>query len=308
VGSTFPLNDSFPWNNDLQIEGRPPVAGEATAPVDLRLASSGYFATLGIPILKGRGFNDGDHADAPAVAVVNQRAARRFWGDRNPIGQRISLDRGENWRTVVGIVGDVKQYGLDREAADEIYRPFAQYSSAGASVLVRSDLPTAAIEKLVRDEMRAIDSTQPVHNVRTLEDARAEALAPSRLTTTLLGVFAFLALVVTAAGIAGILAFSVNQRTHEIGIRMALGAVPGDVRLMILRQAAMLVIPGLALGMAGALVLTRVLTSLLFGVEPTDPVTFIAVSLLLLGVAAVACFVPARRATEIHPMVALRSM
>jgi putative ABC transport system permease protein len=308
VGSTFPLNDSFPWNNELQIEGRPPAPGEATAPVDLRLASSGYFGTLGIPILRGRGFNDGDHPDAPAVAVVNQSAARRFWGDRNPIGQRISLDRGENWRTVVGVVGDVKQYGLDRAAADEIYRPFAQFSSPGASVLVRSELPLATVEKLVRDEMRAIDSTQPVHDVRTLEDARAESLAPSRLTTTLLGIFAVLALVITAAGIAGILAFSVSQRTHEIGIRMALGAVPGDVRFMILRQAAMLVIPGLALGMAGALVLTRVLTSLLFGVEPTDPVTFVAVSLLLLGVAAVACFVPARRATEIHPMVALRSM
>jgi putative ABC transport system permease protein len=205
-------------------------------------------------------------------------------------------------------VGDVKQYGLDSKPADEIYRPFPQYAIGGGNLLVRSDLPPATIEKLVRDSMRAIDPEQPVDGVRTLEEARAESLAPSRLTTTLLGVFAVLALVITAAGIAGILAFSVSQRTHEIGIRMALGAVPWDVRFMILRQAAMLVIPGLALGMAGALVLTRVLTSLLFGVEPTDPATFVAVSLLLLGVAAVACFVPASRATEIHPMVALRSM
>ncbi|HWM94073.1 MAG TPA: ABC transporter permease [Thermoanaerobaculia bacterium] len=308
VGTTYPLNDSVPWNNALLIEGRAPVPGEAAAPVDLRLASAEYFSTLGIPVLKGRAFNEGDHADAPPVVIVNRSLVRRFWGDRDPLGQRISLDQGENWRTVVGVVGDVKQYGLDQEVADEIYRPFAQYSSYTGNVLVRSDLPAATVEKLVRDSLRAIDPQQAVHDVRTLEDVRAESLAPSRLTTTLLAIFAVLALVITAAGIAGILAFSVSQRTHEIGIRMALGAVPGDVRFMILRQAAMLVLPGLALGMAGALVLTRVLTSLLFGVEPTDPVTFVAVSLLLLGVAAVACFVPARRATEIHPMVALRSM
>ncbi|HEY6552447.1 MAG TPA: FtsX-like permease family protein [Vicinamibacteria bacterium] len=268
----------------------------------------------------GRGTSGGRSLRTRNLLIVFQFAAsfmlligagltlRRFWGERSPLGQRISLDGGENWRTVVGMVGDVKQYGLDSKAADEIYRPFAQYAIGGGNLLVRSDLPPATIEKLVRDSMRAIDPEQPVDNVRTLEEARAESLAPSRLTTTLLGVFAILALVITAAGIAGILAFSVSQRTHEIGIRMALGAVPGDVRFMILRQAAMLVIPGLALGMAGALVLTRVLTSLLFGVEPTDPATFVAVSLLLLGVAAVACFVPARRATEIHPMVALRSM
>jgi putative ABC transport system permease protein len=308
LGSTFPLNESSPWGHDLLVEGRDPAPGETEAPVDLRIASTDYFGTLGIPVLQGRVFTDADHADALPVAVVNTSLARRFWGDRNPIGQRISIDGGEGWRTVVGVVGDVKQYGLDSQAADEIYRPFAQYSVNGGSLLVRSELPPATIEKLVRDAMRGIDPEQPIHDVRTLEDVRAESLAPSRLTTTLLGIFAVLALVITAAGIAGILAFSVSQRTHEIGIRMALGAVPGDVRLMILRQAAMLVIPGLALGMAGALVLTRVLTSLLFGVEPTDPVTFMAVSLLLLGVAAVACFIPARRATEIHPMVALRSM
>ena len=309
LGSAYPLDgESDPWTIELLVEGRAARPGEAAAPVDMRIASADYFSTLGIPVLEGRVFTEADHAKSLPVAVVNRSLARRFWGDRNPIGQRISLDNGESWRTIVGVVGDVKQYGLDSEAADEIYRPFAQYAIGGGNLLVRSDLPPATIEKLVRDSMRAIDPEQPIHGVQTLEEARAESLAPSRLTTTLLGVFAILALVITAAGIAGILAFSVSQRTHEIGIRMALGAVPGDVRFMILRQAARLVIPGLALGLMGALVLTRVLTGLLFGVEPTDPATFVAVSLLLLGVAAVACFVPARRATEIHPMVALRSM
>jgi len=309
LGSAYPLDgESDPWTIELLVEGRAPRPGEAAAPVDMRIASTDYFSTLGIPVLQGRVFTEADHAKALPVAVVNRALARRFWSDRNPIGQRISFDDGESWRTIVGVVGDVKQYGLDSKAADEIYRPFAQYAIGAGNLLVRSDLPPATIEKLVRDSMRAIDPEQPVDGVRTLEEARAESLAPSRLTTTLLGVFAVLALVITAAGIAGILAFSVSQRTHEIGIRMALGAVPGDVRFMILRQAARLVIPGLALGLMGALVLTRVLTGLLFGVEPTDPATFVAVSLLLLGVAAVACFVPARRATEIHPMVALRSM
>jgi predicted permease len=308
VGSTFPLNESQPWNNPLTIEGSPTDPGKAAPQVDLRVASTGYFETLGIPVLEGRSFTDQDAAGATEVAIVNRSLARRVWPDRNPIGQRISLDGGESWRTVVGVVGDVKQYGLDSKSADEIYRPLAQYPILGVSLLVRSDLPAEAVETTVRKILRDIDPEQPVFDTRTLQQVRAESLAPPRVTATLIGVFAVLALAITAAGIAGILAFSVGQRTHEIGIRMAMGAVPGDVLRMVLRQAALLVLPGLALGMAGALTLTRLLTGLLFGVEPTDPFTFVAVSLLLLGVAAVACLIPARRATEIHPMVALRGV
>jgi putative ABC transport system permease protein len=306
LGSTFPLNQTDPFSSELLIEGQDRDPGKPYPRVDLRLVSSDYFGTLGIPVLSGRALTERDQRDSQPVAVVNRSMARHMWGDRDPVGRRISTDRGESWRTVVGVVGDVKQYGLDQEAPDEIYRPLTQFTILQASLLVRSDLPGTAVEKLMRDAMREIDPEQPVHDVRTLEQVRAESLAPSRLTTMLLGVFAALALAISAAGIAGILAFAVGQRTHEIGIRMAMGAVPGDVLWMVLRQAALLVLPGLAIGAVGALLLTRLLTGLLFGVEPTDPLTFAGVSLLLLGVAAVACFVPARRATEIHPMVALR--
>jgi putative ABC transport system permease protein len=308
IGSTFPLNDSPPWTNTLMVEGRPTAPGKAVPRVDLRIASAGYFETLGIPVLEGRSFTDQDDLKAPDVAIVNRSLARRIWPDRDPTGQRISLDGGDNWRTVVGVVGDVKQYGLDSESADEIYRPLAQNPMVGVNLLVRSDLPTETVEATARKLLREIDSEQPVFHTRTLQQVRAESLTPSRVTATLIGVFAVLALAISAAGIAGILAFSVGQRTHEIGIRMAMGAVPWDVMRMILRQAALLVLPGLALGMVGALALTRLMTGLLFGVEPTDPFTFVAVSLLLLVVAAVACLIPARRATEIHPMVALRGV
>lgn len=306
LGSTFPLNDTNPWTNTLLVEGRPTAPGKAAPRVDLRIASAGYFETLGIPVLQGRSFTGQDAPGAPDVAIVNRSLARRVWPDRDPLGQRISLDGGESWRTIVGVVGDVKQYGLDSESADEIYRPLAQNPMIGVSLLVRSGLPVETVEATVRKILRDIDPEQPVFNTRTLRQVRAESLTPSRVTATLIGIFAVLALAISAAGIAGILAFSVGQRTHEIGIRMAMGAVPGDVLRMVLRQAALLVLPGLALGMIGALALTRLMTGLLFGVEPTDPFTFVAVSLLLLAVAAVACLIPARRATEIHPMVALR--
>ncbi len=308
IGSTFPLNESQPWNNPLTVEGSPTDPGKPAPQVDLRVASTGYFETLGIPVLEGRSFTDQDAAEATEVVIVNRSLARRVWPDRPAVNQRISLDGGKSWRTVVGVVGDVKQYGLDSKSADEIYRPLAQFPILGVSLLVRSDRSPDAVEAAVRKILRDIDPEQPVFDTRTLQQVRAESLTPPRVTATLIGVFAVLALAITAAGIAGILAFSVGQRTHEIGIRMAMGAVPGDVLRMVLRQAALLVLPGLGLGMIGALALTRLMTGLLFGVEPTDPFTFVAVSLLLLAVAAMACLIPARRATEIHPMVALRGV
>jgi predicted permease len=306
-GSTFPLNDSFPWTSALRIESRPLPEGQATPRVDMRVASPEYFQTMGIPVVAGRRFTAQDGAEAAGVAMVNKAMARRFWGAASPLGQRLSFDAGKTWRTVVGVVGDVKQYGLDRAPAEEVYRPLAQSPLLGGHVLLRTAGLPHALQAGLRDAVRAIDPEQPVYGVRTLEETRADSLAPRRLTATLLGLFALLALVITATGIAGLIAFSVSRRTHEIGIRMALGAVPGNVLWMVLQQGAALVLAGLVLGIAGALAFTRVLSNLLFEVQPTDPLTFLAVIATLLAVAAVACLLPARRATAIQPMVALRS-
>jgi len=306
-GSTFPLNDSQPWTNSLRIESRPLPAGQTAPRVDMRVASPEYFTTLGIPLLSGRLFTAEDDAKTTQVAVVNRAMARRFWGSQDPIGQRLSFDAGKTWKTVVGVIGDVKQYGLNHAPSEEVYRPLAQVPLLGGHVLLRTAGRPQALESGLRDAVRAIDAEQPVYAVRTVEETRAESLAAPRLTATLLGLFALLALIITATGIAGLVAFSVSRRTHEIGIRMALGAVRGSVLWMVLQQGTALVLGGLLLGVAGALAFTRVLANLLFQVQPTDPLTFLTVFLTLLAVAAVACLLPARRATRIQPIVALRS-
>jgi predicted permease len=305
--STFPLNESQPWNSPLRIEGRPAAEGKAPPQVDLRVASTEYFRTIGLPVLQGRAFSDHDDAKSPDVAVINRSMARHYWGAQVPIGQRISFDDGKSWRTIVGVVGDVKQYGLDRGASDEVYEPLLQRPLLGGNILLGATGSPLSLEPGLREALRAVDPQQPLYDVLTLEQARAESLASQRLTATLLGLFALLALVITATGIAGLIAFSVSRRTHEIGIRLAMGAVPANVLWMVLRQGAALVLTGLALGIGGALVFTRVLSGLLFEVQPTDPITFLSVILTLLAVAGLACLLPARRATAIQPMVALRS-
>jgi putative ABC transport system permease protein len=308
LASTFPLDDSQPVSRSFRIEGRTPPEGEPMPRIDLRVASPDYFRVLGVPVLRGRAFVPQDGPDAPGVALVNQTTAHRFWGDRDPVGQRLTFDNGEHWITVVGVVGDVRQYGLDQDAADELYLPIRQFPLLSARLVVRATVPPATLETPLRKAIREVDPEQPLYDVQTLEQARADSLAPSRLIALLLGLFSLLALVITATGIAGLLAFSVSQRTHEIGIRMALGAARDDVLWMVLRQGALLLAAGLGLGLLGALALNRVMAGLLYGVEPTDPVTYAGVSLVLLAVAALACWVPARRATGIHPMLALRKV
>ncbi|HKH46582.1 MAG TPA: ABC transporter permease [Thermoanaerobaculia bacterium] len=308
LASTFPLDDSQPVSRSLRIEGRTSPEGQPTPRIDLRVASPDYFRALGVPVLRGRVFVVQDGPDAPGVALVNRTTARRFWGEQDPVGHRITFDNGENWITVVGVVGDVRQYGLDRDAADEVYLPIRQFPLLSTRLVVRSTVPPATLELSLRKAVREVDPEQPLYDVQTLEQARADSLAPSKLTALLLGLFALLALVITATGIAGLLAFSVSQRTHEIGIRMALGAARDDVLWMVLRQGAVLLAAGLGLGLLGALALNRVMAGLLYGIEPTDPVTYVGVSLVLLAVAALACWMPARRATGIHPMLALRKV
>ncbi len=308
--STYPMNQlgiaNGPFNRGFQIEGRPIPDGELLPQADFRTASTDYFETVRQPLVRGRTFSEGDKDKAPLVAVINQATARHRWGDEDPIGRRVSFDRGQTWLTIVGLVGDVRQYGLDREPSDEIYVPLAQAGFAG-NLLVRTAADPMSIAKLMREAVYEVDSDTAVDRVQTLEQVRSDAVASPLLTAILLALFAGLALVITAAGIAGVMALSVNQRTHELGVRLALGATPGKVLRMVMRQGMSFVLIGLSVGLGGALLLGRIMSSLLFAVEPTDLITFLAVAFVLIAVAAAACFVPARRVTSIDPMLALRS-
>src|SRR6185503_7355452 len=305
-----------PANRGFQIEGRPVPEGELAPQADFRTASTDYFETVRQPLVRGRTFNDGDHDESVPVAVINQSTARHRWGDEDPIGSRISFDAASvnanvastrpTWLTIVGVVGDVRQYGLDREPTDEIYVPLAQ-AGFGGSLLVRTAADPMSMASLMREAIYGVDPDTAVDRVQTLEQVRSDAVASPRLTAILLAMFAGLALLITAAGIAGVMALSVNQRTHELGVRLALGATPARVLGMVVRQGMSFVLVGLSVGVAGALLLGRLMSSLLFAVGPTDPITFLAVALVLLVVAAAACFVPARRVTSIDPMLALRS-
>jgi ABC-type antimicrobial peptide transport system permease subunit len=241
------------------------------------------------------------------VAIVNLSMARRNFPDLDPIGRRISLNSGRTWMTIVGLVNDTRDYGLDEKPTDEVYRAFAQTQPLNATLFVRTAADAGAFARRMPAIVHEIDPRQPVSRIRTLESIRSHSLAPPRLTAMLVTLFAAVALIVTAAGIAGVVSFSVNQRTTEIGVRMALGASRSSVVRMIVRQGLSPVTVGLTLGVALALAMTRVVAQMLFAVEPTDPTTYAAVIALLAAVAAIACLVPARRAAAIDPMRALRT-
>ena len=303
----FPLEGRRRMGFEFAIEDRPREPGVALPQGDYRSVSPDYFRTLGIPLVTGRLFTPDDQPAAPEVALINQAMARRHWGTESPLGARISADSGRTWTTIVGVVGNVLQYGLDTEPADEVYVPFAQSPTREGSFLVRTTGDPLAIVRRVEEEVQAIDAAQPLANVRTLEEIRTQSLASPRVTTSLLGLFALLALLITGAGLAGLIAFSVSQRTQEIGVRMALGAERSEVLGMVLGEGLRLVAAGLVLGVLGAGVLTRLIGGLLYGVRALDPLTFACVAGVLLAVAAAACLIPARRAATVDPMVALRS-
>jgi predicted permease len=289
------------------VEGQPPAEDGAQPLGDLRSASPEYFQTLGIPLVTGRLFTASDGPTSPNVAVVNQTLARRYWGRETAVGRRISADTGKTWITIVGVVGDVRHYGLESEPSDEVYLPFAQLPFRESTFLVRTTADPGAMARRIAGEVLSIDPGQPVADVQTLEEVRGEALASPRLTTVLLLVFALLALGITAAGLGGVVAFSVSQRTQEIGVRMALGAGRGEVLAMVLGDGLRLVVMGLVLGTGAAVVLSRLMTGLLFHVPAVDPITYAAMGLVLLLIAAVACLAPARRAATVDPLVALRA-
>lgn len=303
-GGTFPLNDRGPFEESVHIEGKPLPDGAPRPLVNYHAASPDYFSTIGQPLVSGRAFTEHDRSGTRPVVIINSTMARHYWPGEDPVGRRISGD-GQNWYAIVGVVADTLAR-LDQPPQDAVYVPLLQGRQLSTNWLVRTSVEPRAMERQIREALRALDPQQPVDHFRTVAEVRAASLEPPRLIATLLGLFAMLALLITAAGMGGVIAFSVTQRTREFGVRMALGAQRANVLAMVVKQGLSLVLAGLAIGMAGALVLTRVLTTLLFGVEPTDALTFLTVSTVLVTVAAAACIIPARRAASVDPMVALR--
>jgi putative ABC transport system permease protein len=262
---------------------------------------------LSIPLITGRSFDDRDTVDAPRVALINQAAARRFYPNQDPTGKRISFGCKEGLcRTIVGVVGNIKQESLTAAATPEIYVPYLQMPTAGMTLFVHSTSDPLALVGPLRNQMRELDQDQPLYSIRTLDQRLSESMAQPRSLMWLFSGFAVLALALTMVGIYGVVSFSVTQRTHEIGIRMALGAERRNVLGLIVGQGLKLVGVGLALGALAAFALTRLMAKLLFGVSATDPITFVVVALLLALVALVASYIPARRATKVDPLVALR--
>jgi putative ABC transport system permease protein len=291
----------------FNIEGRPEPKGIDDTPLaDFRVVSPDYFRTLNIPVLQGRAFTASDAQGAPLVALINQAFANKFWANENPLGRRLSLG-GEQWATIVGIAGDIRQSGLDEEAAPHVYTSFLQLPRMRTGLLIRTTVEPLSLAGAVRQQIQAVDREQPIYNVTTMEAQIAKSVSARKLNLWLLGSFAALALLLAAVGIYGVISYSVTQRTHEIGIRMALGAQARDVWRLVVRQGLALALIGVALGLAGAVALTRVLASLLFEVKATDPTTFALVPLALLAVALLACSVPARRAARVDPLLALRN-
>jgi predicted permease len=296
------------WFNRLDRPLPPDVkpAGEA-----YRVVTPGYFATIGLPLKRGRLLTDDDRADRPAV-VISDALARKYYAGEDPVGKEIYLGAADNRLfdrgTIVGVVGDTRDAGLGSDPLPTVYIPYAVMPTWPTfSYVIRTAGEATRVAAAARDAIRALDPSLPIRNVRTVEDVLAESVAPSRWSTTLLGVFAAVALTMAALGVFGILSFVVTQRTRELGIRMALGAAPASVRRMVVGQGLGLAAAGLALGVAGALVLTRLMTSLLYGVSPTDPVTYAGVAAVLVVIAALASYLPARRATRVDPMIALRA-
>jgi putative ABC transport system permease protein len=308
--SELPLVGDSLFQNFV-VEGQPVAPGDEPE-LYTRTIMGDYFRLMNIPLLKGRSFSTQDREGAPLVAVVNEAMAREYFKDKDPLGARIRWARGEKqiWVTIVGMVADVRHFGLNQPDEPAVYTPYAQTAHQWKRwqyLVVRSDTQSpASIVESVKKQVWAVDSQIPVTKVRTMTDVVTASVTPQRFNMTLLGIFATVALLLASVGIYGVISYSVTQRTHEIGIRMALGAQRSDVMRMILGQGMLLTIIGVAIGLIVAYALTRVMASLLFGVTATDPLTFATVSALLAAVALVSCYLPARRATRVDPMTALR--
>jgi len=293
-------------SNFVEIEGRPPLAPGQALRAGRRNASPDYFRALRVPLKSGRALAPSDAADAPPAAVINEAMARAFFPGEDPVGKRLRTGDNNPWVTIVGVVGDVRHRGLDVDTRPEMFFPHAQSPSRQMSLVVRSGGDPLALVGAVRERVRAVDKDQPVGNVKTMEAWVAESVASRRFAVLLLAAFALVAAGLAAVGIYGVVSYGVAQRTHELGLRLALGAQRSDVLRLVIRQGMKMTLVGAAVGLAAALALTRLMAGLLYGVSATDPLVFAGVALLLVAVALLACYVPARRATRVDPMVALR--
>jgi putative ABC transport system permease protein len=295
---------------EFSIDHRPPPSPGEKQDAAYRVIGPDYFRVMGIPLIAGRDFTERDNRQSPPVLIINQTMARQYWEDENPIGKRMRFGGdGAPWYQIVGVAGDIRHMGLDEEEGPAFYQPHAQKTFdflRWMTLVVQTSTDPMSLAGTLRAQVQALDNDQPVYEIATMKDILSQSVAKRRFATLLLGLFALVALSLGAVGIYGVLAFAVAASTREIGIRMALGARSLEVHRLVFGQGLRLVIAGVGLGLVAALALTRILSSLLFAIEPTDPLTFASIPLLLVVVAMLACWVPARRATKVDPLEALR--
>ena len=307
IADNLPLSGGIGWGG-ISIEGYQPSAGQEMIQADVRVAGVGYFETMAIPLIKGRLFDEHDTKDSAQVIVIDEHMARNYWPNANPIGGRIKFGSGEKnpWMTIVGVVGSVKQYDLENEARVTFYVPASQGLGGTMYLVARTNVAPTSVAATIASQVRSMDPNVPIFDVKTMDQRLSESLARRRFAMLMLGVFAGFALLLAVVGIYGVISYSVAQRTNELGIRVALGARQIDVLRLILSGGFKLILIGIALGLVLSLVVTRFLSTLLFGVRTTDLFTFSVLPILLVGVGLLACYLPARRAAKVDPLVALR--
>lgn len=327
AASGLPLGNNG-WQTSFTVEGQPPPPRDQIPLMEACLVTPDYFRAMNIPLKSGRYFTDRDDrsflgdkdlsklsepersAAGVNAVIIDEEFARRHWPNEDAVGKRIRLG-GDDSRapllTVLGVVGRVKMEGLSQDSNRvQGYFPFNQLGSGGMTVIVKGQSDPNQLISSLRQQVKAVDPDQPIYNIRTMNEIRSESVASERLNLTLLSIFAGIALVLAVVGIYGVMSYTVTQRTHEIGIRMAIGAQPRDVFKMVIGQGMLLALIGVGLGLIGAFALTRLMATMLFDVAPTDPATFAVIAVLLTSVALLACFIPGRRATKVDPVISLR--